>query len=271
MKKPNSKIIKLNEKLTYLFCDIVEYIGDFLRKIGHPTGNESPLFRVLFVSLVMIPLWIVGTAIAICLNIILLIVRAITMPVIFTYSIILVLGTKLRGHLFKVMPKQHFEQGVKIQQPSSLWHRFLAKICTLAGIDEGTCAMVHFERKDGKYCVNPNGCYIRTIAKEHRIVLWHELAHCIEPAAQPEPTYGCPPLMDADHTHRRSTRKEKKADLYAFRRAFRELSREEAIQEVQFFISAMRQDASKSEDILGNDAEWRARLAERYIRRYYQQ
>lgn len=270
MKKPNSKIIKLNEMLTHLFCDIVDYIGDFLRKISHP-NNESLLFRVLFGLFVMIPLWLVGTAIAICLNIILLIVRVITMPVIFVYSVNLALGTKLREHLFKVMPKQHFEQGVKIQQPRSLWHKFLAKICTLAGIDEGTCAMVHFERKDGKYQVNPNGCYIRTIAKEHRIVLWHELAHCIEPTAQPEPKPWCPPLMDTDHTHRRSTRREKRADLYAFRRAFRELSREEAIQEVQFFISMLRQDASKLEDILGNDAEWRARLAERYVRRYYQQ
>lgn len=72
--------------LTRLFCDIVDYIGDFLRKISHP-NNESLLFRVLFGLFIMIPLWLVGTAIAICLNIILLIVRVITMPVIFMYSI----------------------------------------------------------------------------------------------------------------------------------------------------------------------------------------
>lgn len=267
MKKPNLTILKLDETLTRLFCNIVDYIGAFIRKIGHPGRNDSFLFRVLFGLFIMIPLWLVGTAIAICLNIILFIVRVITMPAILMYNINLVLGTKLREHLFKVMPKHPFEQGVQIQQPCSLWHKFLAKICTLAGINIDANAYIQYEIKvNGEYRVNPNGCCIRTIAKEHRIVLWHELAHCVEPTAQPKPWN-----PDVFNHWNKGARFEKRADLYAYRKAFRELSHEEAIKEMKIFIDALYQHGFEYEEAVPNDCIWRARLAERYVRRYYQQ
>jgi hypothetical protein len=165
-------------------------------------------------------------------------------------------GLKIQQHLIKVMPKHHFEQGIMLQAPQSVWHKFLGWFATfLIGEGSTTCAIS--PKKEG------DQWYISICTKVSRITLWHELAHCVEKEAQPK---GWGSLLD--HMDK-GARYEKRADLFAFRKAFKELSPEEASREIRNWCAMLRR-ASRFDFGL-TDCKWRAKLAERYIRRYYQQ
>ena len=168
-----------------------------------------------------------------------------------------IVGFKIQQYLMRVMPKKPFTEGIMLQAPQSQWHKFLGYL-------------VHKFVGGGAYAVPPmaNGneqWYICTLTKVNsRILLWHELGHCVDRNAQPTSVFNA--LLD--HTGK-GARYEKKADLYAYRKAFRELPREEAVKEVQQFCKLLRK-AGRFQFGL-TDSVWRAKLAERYIRRYYQQ
>jgi len=166
-------------------------------------------------------------------------------------------GFKLHQYLMRVMPKQPFAEGVMLQAPQTSWHKFLGHL-------------VQFLVGCGAYSVPPltvgnEQWYICILTKvDSRILLWHELGHCVDRNAQP--TGFCNVILD--HVGK-GARFEKRADLYAYRKAFRELPREDAIQEVQQYCKLLRK-ASRFQFGL-TDNKWRARLAERYVRRYYNQ
>lgn len=168
-----------------------------------------------------------------------------------------IVGFKLQQYLMKRLPKQPFDAGVELQAPQTLWHKFLGHL-------------VQFLVGGSAYAVPPmtHGnaqWYICTLTRVNsRILLWHELGHCVDAGAQPKGFHNA--LLD--HTGK-GARFEKRADLYAYRKAFRELPREEAIQEVNNFCKLLRKAGRFSFGL--TDSKWRARLAERYIRRYYQQ
>jgi hypothetical protein len=168
-----------------------------------------------------------------------------------------IVGFKIQQYLMRVMPKKPFTEGIMLQAPQSRWHKFLGYL-------------VHKFVGGGAYAVPPmthgnEQWYICTLTRVNsRILLWHELGHCVDRNAQPTSVFNA--LLD--HTGK-GARYEKKADLYAYRKAFRELPREEAVKEVQQFCKLLRK-AGRFQFGL-TDSVWRARLAERYIRRYYQQ
>ena len=166
-------------------------------------------------------------------------------------------GLKLQQYLMKRLPKHTFYEGVMIQAPETVWHKFLGHL-------------VQFLVGGSAYSVPPmtvgnEQWYICLLTKVNsRIMLWHELGHCVDAGAQPVGFHN----VLLDHSGK-GARFEKKADLYAFRKAFRELSREEAIQEVNNFCKLLRKAGRFHFGL--TDCKWRARLAERYVRRYYQQ
>ena len=168
-----------------------------------------------------------------------------------------IVGFKIQQYLMRVMPKHNYDEGIMLQAPQSRWHKFLGYL-------------VHKFVGGGAYAVPPmaNGneqWYICTLTKVNsRILLWHELGHCVYDGAQPKGFHNA--LLD--HTGK-GARFEKRADLYAYRKAFRELPREEAIQEVNNFCKLLRKAGRFSFGL--TDSKWRARLAERYVRRYYNQ
>ena len=166
-------------------------------------------------------------------------------------------GLKLQQYLMKVLPKQEFIEGVMIQAPKSTWHKFLGRLVQVF-VGGGAYAVPPMTHGNEQW-------YICTLTRVNsRILLWHELGHCVDRNAQPTSVFNA--LLD--HTGK-GARYEKKADLYAYRKAFRELPREEAVKEVQQFCKLLRK-AGRFQFGL-TDSVWRARLAERYIRRYYQQ
>lgn len=168
-----------------------------------------------------------------------------------------IVGLKLQQYLMKVLPKKPFIEGVMLQAPQTLWHKFLGHL-------------VQFLVGGVAYSVSPmtvgnEQWYICSLTKVNsRILLWHELGHCVDAGAQPTGFHNA--LID--HIGK-GARFEKRADLYAYRKAFRELPREEAIAEVQKFCKLLRKTGRFQFGL--SDSTWRARLAERYVRRYYQQ
>ena len=166
-------------------------------------------------------------------------------------------GLKIQQYLMKRLPKQPYIEGVMLQAPQTPWHKFLGHL-------------VQFLVGGSAYSVPPmtvgnEQWYICTLTKVNsRILLWHELGHCVDDGAQPKGFHN----VLCDHTGK-GARFEKRADLYAFRKAFRELPREEAIQEVNNFCKLLRKAGRFHFGL--TDCKWRARLAERYVRRYYNQ
>lgn len=166
-----------------------------------------------------------------------------------------IVGFKLQQYLMKRLPKQPFDEGIEIQAPQSLYHKFLGYLVQflVGGSAYSVPPMTHGNAQ----------WYICTLTKvDSRILLWHELGHCVYDGAQPKGFHNA--LLD--HTGK-GARFEKRADLYAYRKAFRELPREEAIQEVNNFCKLLRKAGRFSFGL--TDSKWRARLAERYVRRYY--
>jgi hypothetical protein len=262
MSTPNNFMAaKVYNMVSAVFSDIVLHIAEFARQISNLARDKTFLVRLLIMLFVLIPVVLIGTAIEILLSVMHHITRLLVMPIFFIQMKIYKQGNKLRKYLFKVMPEQPFEQGIMIREPRSLWHKFLAKLCILAGADQSeayACCNLSGE-------LIPEKSYIHILSRKSRIILWHELGHCVEPNARPTM------IINVFDHYFKGKRYEKKADLYAFRRAFQELPREEAIKEMNLFIKYMHQNATDPGAILSNDCRWRASLAERYIRRYYQQ
>ena len=262
MSTPNNFMVaKVYNTISRIFSNIVMYIAEYARKISNLTIDKVFLVRLFIALFVLIPVVLVGTAIEVILSILQNIARLLVIPILFIQIKIYNKCDKLRKYLFKVMPKQPFEQGIMIREPRSLCHKLLAKLCILAGADTAEA----YSRCDLSGELIPEESYICILSRKSRIILWHELGHCVELNARPTMI-----INVFDHCFK-GRRYEKKADLYAFRRAFRELPRKEAIKEMNLFIKYMHQNATDPGAILSNDCRWRARLAERYIRRYYQQ
>ena len=166
-------------------------------------------------------------------------------------------GFILQKYLRKVMPKYQYVEGVELQAPESVWHKCLGWLANFLTERNGTIVVILPKEKGEQFCIS-------ICTKVSKIFLWHELGHCVDRNAQPR--FYC--NMFLDHIGK-GARYEKKADLYAYRKAFRELSREEAIHEIQLWCKTLRRASCFSFGL--TDSWWRAKLAERYIRRYYQQ
>ena len=178
----------------------------------------------------------------------------ITLPL----TVLSFLGFIIQKHLRKVMPKHQYVEGIELQAPESVWHECLGTLANFLTLKNGTVCVIFPKKQSEQLCIS---MCIRRVSK---ILLWHELGHCVDSNAQPR--FYCD--MFFDHIGK-GARYEKKADLYAYRKAFRELPREEAIHEIQLWCKTLRRAGCL--DFGLTDNWWRARLAERYIRRYYQQ